>query len=113
MALREHVIDGPSDLKRFLQTHPLHNIYGGEHAFQKAEYLRAMEQAGFALKHVINPFESDINLYPRKQSDLKKMLGLKIIPHNMIPNTLLRMLGKLYRKPGRLYSFIARKEAHA
>jgi SAM-dependent methyltransferase len=112
LALREHVISKPSDLRRFQQNHPLHNIFGGEHAFQESEYRRAMEQTGLVLKHVINPFESDINLYPRKGENLKRLLGLKIIPHQMIPDIFLRILGRLYRKPGRLYSFIAKKEGH-
>jgi len=109
LALREHVINRPRDLKRFQQNHPLHSIFGGEHAFQETEYRQAMVQAGLILKQVINPFESDINLYPRNREDLKNLLGLKIIPHVMIPDIFLRLLGKLYRKPGRLFSFIAKK----
>jgi SAM-dependent methyltransferase len=112
LALREHVINRPSDLKRFQQNHPLHNIFGGEHAFQEAEYRQAMEQAGFVLKNVFNALDSDINLYPRKKEDLKNLLGLKIIPHVMIPDIFLHLLGRLYRKPGRLYSFIAKKDGH-
>jgi ubiquinone/menaquinone biosynthesis C-methylase UbiE len=112
LALREHVIDNPSDLKVFQQNHPLHKLYGGEYAYQKSEYRQAIEQAGLVLEHLINPLESDINLYPRKREDLKNILGLKIIPSKLIPDLFLRMLGIFYRKPGRLYSFVARKEGY-
>jgi hypothetical protein len=31
IAVRDHVISKPEDLPKFLDTHPLHNLYGGEH----------------------------------------------------------------------------------
>ena len=109
LALREHVISRQSDLKRFQQNHPLHNLYGGEYAFKLTEYLKSMEQAGLVVEKVLNPFESDINLFPRGREELKRILGLKVIPPVLVPDRLLHILGVLYRKPGRLYSFVARK----
>ena len=33
LGVREHVISREADLARFLEQHPLHRLYGGEHAF--------------------------------------------------------------------------------
>ena len=64
IAVREHVIRVPEDLPRFLKSHPLHAMYGGEHAYLRSEYEAAISDAGLQITHVFAPFESVINYHP-------------------------------------------------
>jgi len=95
IAIREHVISAKKDLPIFLSNHPLHKLYGGENAFLLNEYLKAIENANIRLTAVLNPIESDINLFPRRNKYLPKILA--------------KLLGNLIRYPGRIYSFIGKK----
>jgi SAM-dependent methyltransferase len=109
IATREHVISREEDLPEFLASHPLHKLYGGEHAYLLDEYLRAIRAGGIVLTKVLNPYESDINLYPDTVTDLKRRLSKRIcLPPAIIPDVLLAALGVLSRVPGRLYTFIGR-----
>ena len=42
IAAREHVISKEADLEKFLEQHPLHHLYGGEHAFLLERYIEAL-----------------------------------------------------------------------
>lgn len=64
IAVREHVIRDPKDLPRFLKSHPLHAMYGGEHAYLRSEYEAAISGAGLQITQVLAPFESVINYHP-------------------------------------------------
>jgi SAM-dependent methyltransferase len=109
IATREHVISRAEDLPEFLASHPLHKLYGGEHAYLLDEYLHAIRAGGIVLTKVLNPYESDINLYPDTVTDLKRRLSKRIyLPPAIIPDVLLAALGALSRVPGRLYTFIGR-----
>lgn len=96
IAIREHVVNNEADLKIFLKNHPLHKLYGGENAYKLNVYIDAIEKAGVRLTSILNPLESDINLYPRKNS--------------FIPVIIMSFIGSLINYPGRLYSFIGRKK---
>jgi len=111
LATREHVISRPEDLGAFLKSHPLHALYGGENAFLLDEYLNAIRAAGIRLSEVLNPFESDINLYPETQYSLKIRMARKLrLPSaSLIPNALLSWKGKRLDNPGRLYTFFGFK----
>jgi SAM-dependent methyltransferase len=121
IAVRDHVISKPQDLPKFLDIHPLHKLYGGENAFQRQQYVGAMQQAGLQVKHVIGSFESVINYAPRTQTELKAELKQRFqrIPGGAIAASLLldtpfapicfSLLSRLDRRPGRLYSFVAQK----
>ena len=39
IATREHVLTNHGELQRFLRAHPLHDLYGGEHAYLLPEYI--------------------------------------------------------------------------
>jgi ubiquinone/menaquinone biosynthesis C-methylase UbiE len=121
IAIREHVISHPQDLEAFLEAHPLHRHYGGEHAYLLREYLRAIRGAGFRSVRVLPPFASAINLAPSTpQSILRELAeraaggnrlmrraltGMFAIPGAWsVARTLLRMADN---RPGRLYSFTA------
>jgi SAM-dependent methyltransferase len=109
IALREHVISRSQDLQAFQDAHPLHHLYGGERAYRLREYERAIEDAGMSLRAVLNPLQSDVNVYPQTLPQIKqeiaRRLHLPIAP--LIPDAVLRLLGHLLSTPGRLYSFVA------
>lgn len=121
IAVREHVISSPSDLAKFLNSHPLHNLYGGENAYLLKQYLEAIKSAGLRRNKVIAPFESVINYAPLTEESLKNELKKKIntIPGGIIISSLLsspsifklflKLLSKIDQRPGRAFSFIAYK----
>lgn len=124
LAIREHVISSPDDLPRFLEQHPLHRLYGGEHAFQLKQYVAALQQAGFAKLNVISPWSSPINYAPRTPDLLKDELaqraGLRIPAVSRMVRAVLGVPGvwplfrvileRIDHRPGRLYSFVAERE---
>ena len=123
IAVREHVISVPQDLQTFLDLHPLHKLYGGENAFLLAQYQDALQAAGFQLSAVLAPFESAINYAPYTNATLRVELatrisrgipGLKQLFYGLISVqplwALTRSLLKFVdHRPGRLYSFVARR----
>lgn len=110
IATREHVISRPEDLPAFLATHPLHKLYGGECAYLLDEYLGAIRDSGLQLTKVLNPYQSDINLFPQTTRDMKIYLANRLhCPSLMIPDFMLHWMGEKNNMPGRLYTFIARK----
>lgn len=112
VATREHVIDRAEDLQVFLDAHPLHRLYGGENAFTLEQYLGAISNAGLAIRQVLNPWASDINLFPATEKDIKKAISAKYhFPFpGLIPAFVLRWMGNHVGNPGRLYSFVGVKE---
>ena len=123
IAVREHVISKPQDLKAFFEIHPLHKLYGGENAFQLSVYKDAIVSAGFRLKHVIGPLDSPINLAPHTKSSFKKELSIFLSNKTRLPanvfNTCFNIsivwipffyaLKFFDNRPGRLYSFVAER----
>lgn len=110
VATREHVISKKEDLAIFLEEHPLHSLYGGENAFLLDEYLSAIGNAGLTSIQVLKPFESDINLYPYSLRDFRmKILKYMEVVYGYIPWIFVFSLKKLFSRPGRIYTFIARK----
>lgn len=123
LAIREHVVTSPADLPRFLEQHPLHRLYGGEHAFQLKEYVAALQKAGFANLDVISPWQSPLNFAPYTLASLKDELsrraGLRLPGIGRVMRALLdlpgmwwffrRILERVDHRPGRLYSFVAER----
>ena len=108
---REHVISKQEDLNIFLENHPLHNLYGGENAYLLKEYKNAILESGMNLRFVLNPMQSNINLYPNTKKDIKKKLANRLkIYSSIIPDSLLFFYGALSNAPGRLYSFVGQKK---
>ena len=115
VATREHVITSAQDLPAFLDSHPLHRLYGGEHAYVLAEYLSAIRQAGIHVDEVLNPYQSDINTYPESLPDIKRRWARRLhwpLP-GLIPNALLSWAGARKQTPGRLFTFVGSKLARA
>ncbi|MFN9451330.1 MAG: class I SAM-dependent methyltransferase [Rubrivivax sp.] len=119
IAVREHVISKPEDLPAFLESHPLHKLYGGENAFELPAYERALHGAGFGDLCTLAPFDSVINFAPHTLSSLQAEMALRAgrrLPGSAaLLRTLLPPLWPLLRpllngvdnRPGRLYSFVA------
>ena len=107
----------------FLPQHPLHRLYGGEHAFALKEYLNALKQAGFSNPQVISPWRSPINFAPYSldalKGELARRASLGVTPLGGFLLGMFRLSGvwallrwgleRLDRRPGRLYSFVTEK----
>ncbi len=122
IAAREHVISKEADLGRFLDQHPLHHLYGGEHAFLLDRYTGALNDAGFAPVEVLSPLKSPINLFPYTIDSLRNevvgRLSRKVpagplwrvaLGSNRIFKSLLSIAELFDNRPGRLYSFVGHK----
>lgn len=118
LATREHVISKAEDLHAFLDSHPLHSLYGGEHAYLLREYEGALVGAGFTLDKIIRPLSSEINLAPRtlesvahaalgKLPDIPglRKLASPFIKSPSLLNFLLVVANHFDNRPGRLFSF--------
>lgn len=122
IAAREHVISRESDLEQFLLQHPLHHLYGGEHAFLLDRYLGALRDAGFTAIETLAPLQSPINLFPHTIDTLRETvierltrklpvapLWRAVLASRSVFMSLLAVAGRLDRRPGRLYSFVCHK----
>jgi len=122
VAAREHVISKESDLGEFLEHHPLHHLYGGEHAFVLDRYVDALHDAGFDRLDILAPLKSPINLFPYTVDTLRDAVVDKIsekIPlkpvwraalgSDLIFRSLLSMAAHFDNRPGRLYSFVGHR----
>jgi len=98
---REHVISKQEDLAAFLAAHPLHRLYGGERAYLLGDYRRALAGSGLVLSAVLNPYQSDINLYPETRRGLKRRIAGRLrLPGALLPQALLDLLGSRSDTPG-------------
>jgi SAM-dependent methyltransferase len=122
IAAREHVISKEADLGQFLDQHPLHHLYGGEHAFVLDRYTSALRGAGFERVEVLAPLQSPINLFPYKIETLRAAVVEKLsqkIPagplwraalgSKALFSSLLLLAERFDNRPGRLYSFVCHK----
>lgn len=118
IAVRDHVITSTGDLPAFLQAHPLHQLYGGENAYQVNQYLKALHAAGFRIEKVLRPFDSVINYAPQTRESLRQGLQSRLnrlplgtllgrcLNAGLILDLALAILSRVDRRPGRLYSFV-------
>ncbi len=123
VAVREHVVSHERDLPKFFESHPLHHRYGGENAFRLATYTDCIRSAGFRLERVLSPLRSPINFAPYSIESLQRELASRMsfgIPvaagvwRRLMQSPplwagLQPLLEIVDRRPGRLYSFVARK----
>jgi SAM-dependent methyltransferase len=122
IAVREHVISKEADLGKFLDQHPLHHLYGGEHAYLLDRYVGALGGAGFTGIEVLAPLKSPINLFPYTIETLRsavvERLSSKIpvkpvwraaLASRSVFISLLSMAERFDHRPGRLYSFVCHK----
>ncbi|MFG3591842.1 class I SAM-dependent methyltransferase [Bradyrhizobium sp. RDI18] len=122
IAAREHVISRESDLGAFLGQHPLHHLYGGEHAYLLDRYIGALRNAGFAAIEVLSPLKSPINLFPHTIETLRTAVVERLtdkmpvrpvwraaLASRNVFTSLLSMAERFDHRPGRLYSFVCHK----
>ncbi|WP_375775740.1 class I SAM-dependent methyltransferase [Bradyrhizobium sp. ma5] len=122
IAAREHVISKEADLPQFLAQHPLHHLYGGEHAFLLDRYTGALTKAGFSTVDTLAPLQSPINLFPYTSETLKAAIVTKLsqkipvaplwraaLASPRLLGSLLSMAERFDHRPGRLYSFVCHK----
>ncbi|WP_342727926.1 methyltransferase domain-containing protein [Bradyrhizobium sp. B097] len=122
IAAREHVISKEADLPQFLAQHPLHHLYGGEHAFLLDRYTGALTTAGFSAVDTLAPLQSPINLFPYTSETLKAAIVTKLsqkipvaplwrtaLASSWVFGSLLSMAERFDNRPGRLYSFVCHK----
>lgn len=123
LAIKDHVVDDTTQLEQFLLNHPLHHLYGGEHAFSFSGYVTALRGAGFnKIKHY-GPFDHEISWSPQfSLASIRSSLVLTLAKR--LPTGLAKLLGdwnsmaRLYgwwlskrsKVPGRLFSFLATKK---
>lgn len=126
IATREHAISRPGDLPVFLEGHPLHKHYGGEHAYLLRDYRAALRSAGFRQTAELGPFDSAVNYFPMTTEEwlsvcrrpvsrwAGKWLTCRLVSnHHALGRWLLKRLSGWLSaasdSPGRLYSFVADK----
>jgi len=120
LACREHVVDNDEQLALFLAGHPVHQLTGGEGAYSLDEYTNAITSAGLKLERVLDPWASPINTAPAAntvegiaqipQDVLRTKLGFIGTIASFLPGVKTIVWHRLRRpRPGRLYSFFARK----
>lgn len=119
ITLRDHVISGPEQLQPFLDSHPLHALYGGENAFTLDEYRSALKDAGLRIDREMRSFQSVVNYDPLSRSDVRHRLAeyfgplrrpvgwlLHMVPFGLITHS----MSAVDRRPGRLVSFLCTVE---
>ena len=119
LTLRDHVISGPSQLQPFLDGHPLHHLYGGENAFTLAEYRAALAAAGLRVRREMRSFQSVVNYDPMPQAEVLDRLAALTGPARPLLRAALGAVpfaavaagaAAADRRPGRLVSFLCRRE---
>jgi len=53
-------------------------LYGGENAYLLDDYLTALAKAGIHIRTVLNPFQSDINLFPETRDWVKRRIARQL-----------------------------------
>lgn len=111
IATREPVLTREDDRAIFLESHPLHRLFGGENAYRLATYRSAIEAAGLTIDRIFNPLESDINAFPDSLAKYRSRAARRLfLPSpSWIPDFALKLLGAMSNTPGRLFTFVASK----
>lgn len=121
---REHVLSKEEDLQAFLDSHPLHHLYGGEAAYTLERYLGALKSAGFDRIETTGTLSSAVNFFPETREEVearlekslrerrKKKIGplARVFPisKGALAGEAIRLEGEA-NDPGRLYSFVCER----
>jgi SAM-dependent methyltransferase len=122
IAARDHVVSSQADLQLFLDSHPLHRLYGGENAFLMNEYIEALSGAGLVVVRVLRSFDSIINYAPHTRETLRAafvamagrlpgagaVLGA-LIRSDWLFDRWLSVASRFDGRPGRLISIVCRR----
>lgn len=74
VTVRDHALYKESELETFLNHHPLHKFYGGEHAFTLDQYRRAFADARLTIKKEYGHYDSVINYSPLSKAKRERMV---------------------------------------
>ena len=120
LTTRDHLADDERQLSEFRATHPLHHLYGGEHAYPLHRYANAFEKAGFRLLHSWGPFESILNFFPGTERE-RQITIRQIANHSYLRFGRLLSWSESFRAnqlrrytmndrtPGRIHSFLLQR----
>jgi SAM-dependent methyltransferase len=132
LGIREHVVFNSKDKRLFFEQHPMHKHYGGENAYSLKEYLSAFEAGKGTVERVLRYFDSPVNYFPLDKKDIEKLpemqqsaqdKRLRELAGGASAIPLIRALYRIWiklriggpyderRLPGRMYSFVVRKNA--
>lgn len=117
LTTRDHVADDDQQLNAFRAEHPLHHLYGGEHAYPLEHYLNAFSRAGLRVLQCWGPIESIVNFFPgteqERQITIRQIanhscfrLGRLLGWSKRFRETQLRRFTRNDNTPGRIYSFL-------
>lgn len=121
LACAEHVISNERQRQRFLRLHPMNRFTGDENALRTNDYRKAFTAGGLDVVRVLRSFDSAINYAPYSRAELRSALGAKL---SRLPGgsqlarlalseraytLVLRSLSGIDIRPGRPYSFLARR----
>lgn len=117
LTTRDHVADDEQQLQQFRAEHPLHALYGGEHAYPLNVYLNAFAKAGLRLRQSWGPVESILNFFPGTEQE-RQLAIRQIANHSCLRlgrllawsadfrGTQLKRHTQNDKTPGRIYSFL-------
>lgn len=117
LTTRDHVADNDEQLEQFRNEHPLHALYGGEHAYPLARYLGAFRQADLRVLEFWGPIESILNFFPGSEQERQRTIR-QVAKHSCFRlgrlfawsrgfrDAQLRRFTQNDRTPGRIYSFL-------
>lgn len=120
LTTRDHLADDERQLNEFRDTHPLHHLYGGEHAYPLDRYLAAFEKAGFRLLQCWGPVESILNFFPGTERE-RQITVRQIANHSYLrfgrllgwskqfQATQLRRYTQNDSTPGRIFSLLLQR----
>lgn len=121
LACAEHVVSNERQRERFLSEHPMNRFTLDEDAFRLSHYRSAFTDGGLDLVGVLRPFGSSINIAPNTRESLRVELERRLtrLPAGraaarvaLSPRCyplLLRLLSWTYLRPGRSFTFVARR----
>lgn len=117
LTTRDHVADDEYQLNAFRSEHPLHHLYGGEHAYPLDQYLTAFARGGLRVLQAWGPIESILNFFPGTEKDRQVMIR-QVANYSYFRMGRLLSWSKRFRRwqlrrftendstPGRIYSFL-------
>jgi len=117
LTTRDHVADDEEQLAAFREAHPLHALYGGEHAYPVDGYLSAFAKAGLRVLESWGPIESILNFFPgterERQATIRQVanhscfrFGRLLAWSSGFREAQLRRHTRSDKTPGRIYSFL-------
>jgi ubiquinone/menaquinone biosynthesis C-methylase UbiE len=120
LTTRDHVADDEQQLEQFRNEHPLHSLYGGEHAYPLADYLRAFRKAGLRVLDYWGPIESILNFFPgterERQVTIRQVanhsyfrFGRLFASSQKFRDTQLRRFTENDKTAGRIFSFLVER----